>query len=104
MKKKRKIVCLTSYSYNITSILDKYCDIVLVGDSLANVLYGMDNTHNINLNTMIQHALSVKKKIRRSLFIIDLPKGTYANPSIALKNSKYLMKKTGCHGVKIEKQ
>ena len=62
MKNKSKIVCLTSYSYNITSILDKYCDIILVGDSLANVLYGMDNTHNINLNTMMQHALSVKKK------------------------------------------
>ena len=62
MKNKSKIVCLTSYSYNITSILDKYCDIILVGDSLANVLYGMGNTHNINLNTMMQHALSVKKK------------------------------------------
>ena len=102
MKNKRKIVCLTSYSYNITSILDKYCDIILVGDSLANVLYGMGNTHSINLNTMMQHALSVKKKIKNSLFIIDLPKGTYRNPNTALKNSKFLIKKTGCHGVKIE--
>ena len=70
MKNKSKIVCLTSYSYNITSILDKYCDIILVGDLLANVLYGMGNTHNINLNTMMQHALSVKKSKNLYLLLI----------------------------------
>ena len=48
-KDKKKIVCLTAYSKNIASILDKYCDIVLVGDSMANVLYGMPNTHKISL-------------------------------------------------------
>ena len=102
MKRKKKIVCLTSYSYNITSILDQYCDIILVGDSLANVLYGMENTHSIDVNTMIRHALSVKKKLRKSLFIIDMPKGSYKSTGKALKFAKYLIKKTGCDGVKIE--
>ena len=57
LKNKRKIISLTAYSNNISSILDKFCDLVLVGDSLANVLYGMKNTHKLNLNTMINHAL-----------------------------------------------
>ena len=59
-KNKRNIICLTSYSKSITRILDKYCDLILVGDSLANVVYGMKNTHNLKLETMINHARSVK--------------------------------------------
>ena len=51
-KDKSKIVSLTAYSTSIAKILDKYCDITLVGDSMANVLYGMKNTHKINLNTI----------------------------------------------------
>ena len=46
-KKRRPIVCLTSYSKTFAQVIDKYCDIILVGDSLANVLYGMKNTKNI---------------------------------------------------------
>ena len=46
-KNKSKIVCLTAYSKNIAEILDQHCDLILVGDSLANVLYGMKNTHNL---------------------------------------------------------
>ena len=52
-KNKKKIVSLTAYSKNIAQILDKYCDIILVGDSMANVLYGMKNTHKISLDTII---------------------------------------------------
>ena len=66
-KNKSKIVCLTAYSKNIAKILDKYVDIVLVGDSMANVLYGQKNTHKISLNNIIQHSLSVKKGIAKSL-------------------------------------
>ena len=56
-KNKSKIVCLTSYSKNIAQILDKHCDIILVGDSMANVLYGMENTHNLSLDNIIQHGV-----------------------------------------------
>ena len=48
-KNKAKIVCLTAYSKSISKILDNFCDIILVGDSMANVLYGLKNTHKINL-------------------------------------------------------
>ena len=101
-KNKKKIVCLTAYSKNISNILDKYCDIVLVGDSMANVLYGMENTHKISLETIIQHSLSVKKGIKKSLMIVDMPKGSYRNPIQAKKNAKLIFKKTKCDAVKIE--
>ena len=54
-KNKSKIVSLTAYSKNIAKILDKYCDIILVGDSMANVLYGYESTHKIKLETIIKN-------------------------------------------------
>ena len=101
-KKKTKIVCLTAYSKSIAKILDNYCDIVLVGDSMANVLYGQKNTHSVNLKNIIQHAKSVKKGIKKSLLVVDMPKGTYRSPSLAKKNAKLIMKETKCDAVKIE--
>ena len=101
-KNKIKLVCLTAYSKNISTILDRYCDITLVGDSLANVLYGMKNTHSISLSTIIQHSISVRKGIKKSLMVVDMPKGTYKNPSQAKKNAKLILKKTNCDAVKIE--
>ena len=52
---------MTAYSKSVAKILDKHCDIILVGDSMANVLYGHKNTHDIDLNNIIQHTVSVKK-------------------------------------------
>ena len=101
-KNKSKIVSLTAYSKNIAQILDKYCDIVLVGDSMANVLYGMRNTHRITLKNIAEHALSVKKGIKNSLLVVDMPKGTYENKLIEKKNAKFLMKFSNCDAVKIE--
>ena len=59
-KRKSKIVSLTAYSKNIARILDRYVDIILVGDSMANVLYGHKSTHKITLDNIIQHTQSVK--------------------------------------------
>ena len=101
-KNKSKIISLTAYSKKIAEILDKHCDIVLVGDSMANVLYGLDSTHKININNIIQHTLSVKKGIKRSLLVVDMPKGTYSNKVKARKNASYIMKKTKCDAVKLE--
>ena len=84
-KNKKKITCLTAYSKNIAQILDKYCDLVLVGDSLANVLYGMKNTHKLNLDTMINHAKSVRLGISKTLMVVDMPKDSYKNPKQAKK-------------------
>ena len=101
-KNKKKIVSLTAYSKNIAQILDKYCDIILVGDSMANVLYGMKNTHKISLDTIIQHSISVRKGTKKSLLVVDMPKGSYKNPSQARKNAQLIFKKTKCDAVKIE--
>ena len=101
-KNKSKIVSLTAYSKNIAKILDKHCDIVLVGDSMANVLYGLNDTHKIHLENMIQHTISVKKGIKKSLLVVDMPKGSYNNSKLAKKNAKLLIRKTKCDAIKLE--
>jgi len=104
LKKKNKapITCLTSYSKNITQIADKYCDIILVGDSLSMVLYGMKTTREIKIDSMILHAKTVKKFSKRSLVVFDMPYKTYSNKFIAYKNAKKVMKLTKCDAVKLE--
>ena len=101
-KNKSKIVSLTAYSKSVAKILDKYVDIVLVGDSMANVLYGHKNTHKIKLENIIQHSLSVKMGINKSLLVVDMPKGSYNNIRNAIKNVKMVIEKTGCDAVKLE--
>ena len=101
-KGKSKIVCLTAYSKNIAKILDNFCDIILVGDSMANVLYGLKNTHKITLENIIQHTISVKKGIKKSLLVVDMPKGSYNNLKNAERNAKLIIKKTRCDAVKLE--
>jgi len=104
LKKKNKsnITCLTAYSKNIAQIIDKYCDIILVGDSLANVLYGMKNTKEIKLDTMILHGRTVKNATKRSLVVFDMPYNTYSNKFLAYKNAKKVMSLTKCDGIKLE--
>ena len=101
-KNKSKIVSLTAYSKNIASILDNYCDLILVGDSLGSVLYNYKSTREVNLSTMIEHSKSVRMGIKKSLMIVDMPHNTYRTPKEALKNAKQIMKKTKCDGVKLE--
>ena len=101
-KNKSKIVCLTAYSKSIAKILDNYCDIILVGDSMANVLYGLKTTHKLTIENVIQHTLSVKKGIKKSLLIVDMPKNSYNNIKTAEKNAKLIVKSTGCDAIKIE--
>ena len=101
-KNKSKIVCLTAYSKHIARILDKYCDIVLVGDSLATAMYGMKNTHHVNVETMIQHGISVNSNLVNALCAIDMPANSYKNVKQAKKNAKLIFKKTKCDAVKVE--
>ena len=101
-KNKKRLVCLTAYSRPIAKILDKYCDIVLVGDSVATAMYGMKNTHQVSLETMIQHAISVKSGLSKALCVVDMPAKTYRNIKEARKNSKLIIKKTKCNAVKME--
>ena len=103
-KKKNRypITCLTSYSKPVAEILDKYCDIILVGDSLGMVLYGMKSTREVTLDTMIAHAKSVCLGTKRSLVVVDMPFKTYSNKLVAYKNAKKIMKITNCDAVKLE--
>jgi len=101
-KNKRKIVSLTAYSKSMAKILDKHMDIILVGDSMANVLYGHKNTHKINLENIIQHTLSVKQSIKKSLLVVDMPKGSYNNSKLAEKNAKKIIRITKCDAIKLE--
>ncbi len=101
-KNKSKIVSLTSYSKNIATILDNFCDIVLVGDSLGSVLYNYKSTREVSLNTMIEHSKSVRMGIKKSVMVVDMPHNTYRNPKEALKNAKKIMSKTKCDAVKLE--
>ena len=102
LKSKRKLVCLTAYSTPISKILDNYCDIVLVGDSMATAFYGMENTKTINLKTIINHAIAVKRGSKKSTVVVDMPINTYKSFKIAKKNVTDVFKKTKCDAVKLE--
>ena len=101
-KNKSKIVCLTAYSKNIAEEIDKYTDLVLVGDSLGSVLYNFNTTRKVSLSMMIEHSKSVRLGISKSVMIVDMPYNTYRTKSEALKNCKKVIKQTKCDGVKLE--
>ena len=101
-KNKSKIVSLTAYSKNIASILDNFCDIILVGDSLGSVLYNYKSTREVTLDRMIEHSKSVRMGIKKSLMVVDMPYNTYRNSKEALKNAKKIISSTKCDGVKLE--
>ena len=101
-KNKSKIVCVTAYSKNIAEILDKHCDLVLVGDSLGSVLYNFKSTKEVTLQTMINHSKSVRLGVNKSLMVFDMPYNTYRNPQEALRNVKLVIKETKCDAVKLE--
>tara|TARA_B100000029_G_C17472075_1_gene922341 strand:+ start:256 stop:1029 length:774 start_codon:yes stop_codon:yes gene_type:complete len=101
-KNKSKIVSLTVYSKNIATILDNFCDIVLVGDSLGSVLYNYKSTREVSLNTMIEHSKSVRMGVKKSLMVVDMPHNTYRNTREALRNAKKIISRTKCDAVKLE--
>ena len=101
-KNKSKIVCLTAYSKNIAEAIDQYADLILVGDSLGSVLYDFDTTRKVKLSMMIDHSRSVRKGLKRSIMIVDMPFNTYKNKSQALKNCKKVLRETKCDGIKLE--
>ena len=101
-KNKTPITCLTAYSKNIAQIADKYCDIILVGDSLGMVLYGMKTTREVKIETMILHGKAVKNATKKSLVVFDMPYKTYTNKFIAYKNARKVIKLTKCDAIKLE--
>ena len=102
LKNKRPIVCITSYTQSITSIVEKYVDILLVGDSLGTAIYGMKNTQSVTLNHMKEHGRTVYNNSSKPFTIIDMPYKTYTNNQNALINAKKLLSYTKCQSIKLE--
>ena len=99
-----KIAMLTSYDYSTAKIVDAAgVDVILVGDSAANVMAGYETTLPITLDMMIYHARSVVRGVTRALVVVDLPFGTYqGNSKVALDSAVRIMKETEADAVKIE--
>jgi 3-methyl-2-oxobutanoate hydroxymethyltransferase len=99
-----KIAMLTSYDFSLAQIVDKAgVDVILVGDSAANVMSGYETTLPITLNEMIYHSSAVVRATERALVVTDMPFGSYqGNSKEAITSSIRLMKETGTHAVKME--
>lgn len=105
MKKKgEKISMITAYDYTMASIVDQsLIDIVLVGDSAANVMAGHSTTLSITLEQMIYHGQSVRRAIKNALLVVDMPFGSVSgDPNKSLDNAILVIKETGADAVKIE--
>lgn len=102
-KGKDPVVCLTAYTAQMATLLDPYCDLLLVGDSLGNVIYGFDTTIPVTLDMMINHGAAVVRGSSRACIIVDMPFGTVEeSPEQAFRNAARVMAETGASGVKLE--
>lgn len=103
LKGVRPIVSLTSYHAHTAAIADRYCDFLLVGDSLGMVMHGYETTVPVPLELMIMHGRAVVRGAKRALVVVDMPFGTYEeSPSVAFRNAARVMKETDCGAVKLE--
>ena len=100
----RKIACLTAYDYTTARLVDEAgIDLILVGDSLGNVIQGLDSTIPVEIDDIIYHSRAVRRGISRAHLVGDMPFLSYqVSPEDALRNAGRLMKEGGCHSVKLE--
>jgi 3-methyl-2-oxobutanoate hydroxymethyltransferase len=97
------IVMLTAYTARQAQLLDEHCDLLLVGDSLGQVIYGLDSSVPVTLDMMIAHGAAVVRGSYHAAVLVDLPFGTYeASPEAAFATASRVLKETGCAGVKLE--
>ncbi|MEW9836197.1 3-methyl-2-oxobutanoate hydroxymethyltransferase [Mesorhizobium marinum] len=97
------LACLTAYTTPVARIVDRHCDIVLVGDSVGMVLHGLPSTLAVTLDMMILHGQAVRRGVENALLVIDMPFGTYEeSPAQAFRNAARVMAETGCAAVKLE--
>ena len=103
MKGQAPVVCLTGYTSLTAVLLDEHVDLILVGDSLGMVLYGMESTVGVTLEMMIAHGQAVMRGSKRACVIVDLPFASYQeSKEQAFRNAARVMKEVGCSGVKLE--
>ncbi|WP_041794680.1 3-methyl-2-oxobutanoate hydroxymethyltransferase [Pararhodospirillum photometricum] len=97
------IVCLTAYTTPIARLLDPHVDVLLVGDSLGMVLYGLPTTLGVTLDMMIAHGQAVVRGSQRALVVVDMPFGSVQeSPAQAFRNAARVLAETGATAVKIE--
>lgn len=97
------IVSLTAYHAHTARLADKYCDFLLVGDSLGMVMHGLETTVPVTLDMMILQGLAVVRGSQRALVVVDMPFGSYeASKEQAFHSAARVMKETGCGAIKME--
>jgi 3-methyl-2-oxobutanoate hydroxymethyltransferase len=97
------IVMLTAYTARQAQLLDEHCDLLLVGDSLGQVIYGLPSSVPVTLEIMAAHGAAVVRGSYHSVVIVDMPFGSYEqSPAQAFASASRLLKETGCAGVKLE--
>jgi len=102
-KGKLPVVMLTAYTIRMAQILDPHCDILLVGDSLGQVLYGLPSSVPVSLEMMIAHGTAVVRGSYHSLVVVDMPFGSYEeSPEQAFRSAARILKESGAAAVKLE--
>jgi 3-methyl-2-oxobutanoate hydroxymethyltransferase len=97
------VVMLTAYTARQAQLLDPHCDLLLVGDSLGQVIYGLPSSVPVTLDMMVNHGAAVVRGSWHSVVIVDMPYGSYEqSPAQAFASAARIMKETGCAGVKLE--
>jgi 3-methyl-2-oxobutanoate hydroxymethyltransferase len=99
-----RLVCLTAYDYPTARIIDEAgTDIILVGDSLGNVILGYENTVPVSLDEMVMHTRAVRRGVHRALLVADMPYGSYhTGADDAVRSALRLIKEAGAEAVKLE--
>ncbi|HEX5778594.1 MAG TPA: 3-methyl-2-oxobutanoate hydroxymethyltransferase, partial [Xanthobacteraceae bacterium] len=102
-KKGEPIVALTSYHAHTAGLLDKYVDVILVGDSLGMVMHGLETTVPVTLDMMILQGRAVMRGSKKALVVVDMPFGSYEeSPQQAFRNCARVLKETHCGAIKLE--
>ncbi|WP_022681373.1 3-methyl-2-oxobutanoate hydroxymethyltransferase [Sphingobium bisphenolivorans] len=102
-KTQEPLVMLTAYTARQAQLLDPHCDMLLVGDSLGQVIYGLPSTLPVTLDMMIAHGAAVVRGSYHSVVLVDMPFGSYeASPQQAFASASRVMAETGCAAVKLE--
>src|SRR4030095_10701820 len=102
-KNSEPIVMLTSYHAHTASLVDRFCDVILVGDSLGNVMHGFENTIPVTLDMMILQGRAVMRGSKRALVVVDMPFGSYeASKEQAFHSAARVLKETHCGAIKLE--
>ena len=97
------IVVLTAYTARQAQLLDAHCDVLLVGDSLGQVIYGLPSTVPVTLEMMANHAAAVVRGSWHAVVVVDMPFGSYeGSPSQAFESAASLLKASGAAAVKLE--